>query len=79
MPSTDFNISVATEKRAASEKLRLGALTALVIGSILESGGFSLPQNMATGTGLLAVVIGWSITAVGVLALAFAYESPPVH
>lgn len=30
-------------------KLRLGSLTALVIGSMLGSGVFSLPQNMAAG------------------------------
>lgn len=46
-------------------KLRLGALTALVIGSMVGSGVFSLPQNMAAGAGPLAIMIGWAITAVG--------------
>jgi arginine:ornithine antiporter/lysine permease len=31
----------------SSNKLRLGALTALVIGSMVDSGVFSLPQNMS--------------------------------
>ena len=30
-----------------TEKLRLGALIALVVGSMMDGGIFSLPQNMA--------------------------------
>ncbi|MDQ0391079.1 arginine-ornithine antiporter [Labrys monachus] len=60
---------------ATSGKLRLGALSALVIGSMVGSGVFSLPQNMAAGAGPLAILIGWGITAVGMLALAFVYQS----
>ncbi|MDP3899366.1 MAG: amino acid permease, partial [Mesorhizobium sp.] len=66
----------ATPARAASgNKLRLGALTALVIGSMVGSGVFSLPQNMAAGAAPLAIIIGWGITAVGMLALVFVYQS----
>lgn len=61
---------------ARQTKLRLGALTALVIGSMVGSGVFSLPQNMAAGAGPLAIMIGWAITAVGMLALVFVYQSP---
>src|SRR5690606_37719114 len=64
--------SVSTAKET---KLRLGALTALVIGSMVGSGVFSLPQNMAAGAGPLAVMIGWGITAIGMLALVFIYQS----
>jgi len=56
-------------------KLRLGVLRALVIGSMVGSGVFSLPQNMAAGAGPLAIMIGWAITAVGMLALVFVYQS----
>jgi arginine:ornithine antiporter/lysine permease len=58
-----------------SKKLRLGALIALVIGSMVGSGVFSLPQNMAAGAGPLAIIIGWVITAIGMLALVFVYQS----
>ncbi|CAN7636041.1 arginine-ornithine antiporter [Neorhizobium sp. LjRoot104] len=58
-----------------TRKLRLGSLTALVIGSMIGSGVFSLPQNMAAGAGPLAVLIGWAITAAGMLALVFVYQS----
>lgn len=64
-----------TAGRPVSDKLHLGALVALVIGSMIGSGVFSLPQNMAAGAGALAILIGWGITAVGMLALVFVYET----
>ena len=60
--------------RAASRKLGVGALTAVVIGSMIGSGVFSLPQNMAAGAGPLAMIIGWGISGIGILALAFVYH-----
>jgi arginine:ornithine antiporter/lysine permease len=51
------------------------ALTAVVVGSMIGSGVFSLPQNMAAGAAPLAIIIGWSISGVGILALAFVYLS----
>ena len=60
--------------RAASRKLGVGALTAVVIGSMIGSGVFSLPQNMAAGAGPLAMIIGWGISGIGILALAFVYQ-----
>ncbi|MDR6449054.1 arginine:ornithine antiporter/lysine permease [Paraburkholderia terricola] len=58
-----------------AKPLRLGLLTALVIGSMIGSGVFSLPQNMASGAGAAAVLIGWLITGVGMLMLAFVYQT----
>ena len=55
-------------------KLGLGLLVALVVGSILGSGIFGLPQNMAVGAGAGAILIGWAITGVGMLMLAFTYQ-----
>ncbi len=67
-------IGIPTPKSDASRKLRLGALTAMVIGSMVGSGVFSLPQNMASGAGPLAILIGWGITGIGILALALVYQ-----
>ncbi|MCZ8547963.1 amino acid permease, partial [Mesorhizobium qingshengii] len=75
MATTDTNVSAATLPVATGNKLRLGSLVALVIGSMVGSGVFSLPQNMAAGAGPLAILIGWAITAVGMLALVFVYQS----
>ncbi|MET1079743.1 MAG: arginine-ornithine antiporter [Pseudomonas sp.] len=55
--------------------LRLGALVALVVGSMIGGGIFSLPQNMAASADVGAVLIGWAITAVGMLTLAFVFQT----
>ena len=75
MAASDISTSATTVPVASTNKLRLGALTALVIGSMVGSGVFSLPQNMAAGAGPLAIIIGWGVTAVGMLALVFVYQS----
>jgi arginine:ornithine antiporter/lysine permease len=56
-------------------KLRLSALIALVVGSMVGGGIFSLPQNMAASAGAGAVLIGWVITGIGMLALAFVFQT----
>ena len=56
-------------------KLKLGALVALVVGSMIGGGIFSLPQNMAVSADVGAILIGWAITAVGMLTLAFVFQT----
>lgn len=58
----------------APAKLKITALTALVVGSMIGGGIFSLPQNMAAGAGAGAIVIAWAITAAGMLALACVFQ-----
>jgi len=58
-----------------AQKLRLGALVALVVGSMIGGGIFSLPQNMAASADVGAVLIGWVITAIGMLTLAFVFQT----
>ncbi len=79
MTTAEANIPVSKAATGPTAKLRLGSLTALVIGSMVGSGVFSLPQNMAAGAGPLAILIGWAITAVGMLALVFVYQSLAVR
>lgn len=57
------------------DKLKLGALISLVVGSMIGGGIFSLPQNTAAGAGAGATLIGWGITAVGMLMLAFVFQT----
>ncbi len=57
-----------------SGKLSLFPLTALVIGAIIGSGIFSLPQNMASGAGPEAILIAWVITFVGMFCLARVFQ-----
>jgi arginine:ornithine antiporter/lysine permease len=65
-----------SQTRAAQTptKLGLGLLVALVVGSIIGSGIFGLPQNMAAGAGAGAIVIGWTITGIGMLLLVRVYQ-----
>ena len=71
----DANAAAITNADSPKGKLRLASLSALVIGSMVGSGVFSLPQNMASAAGPLAIIIGWVITAIGMLALVFVYQS----
>jgi arginine:ornithine antiporter/lysine permease len=67
----------ATEER--SDKLTLLPLTALVVGSMIGGGVFNLPSDMSRGASPGAIVIGWIITGVGMLMLAFVYQSLAVR
>jgi arginine:ornithine antiporter/lysine permease len=58
----------------ATNKLSLRLLVALVVGSILGSGIFGLPQNMAAGAGAGAILIGWAISGLGMLMLALCFQ-----
>lgn len=60
-------------------KLGLASLTAIVIGSMIGAGVFSLPQNMASVASPAAVMIGWSITGVGMIFLALAFQKLSFH
>lgn len=61
----------------SNKKIGLISLTALVLSSMIGSGIFSLPQNMAAVAGSKALLIGWAITGVGIifLGLSFFYIS----
>ena len=63
----------ATPKQAPN-KIGLSLLVALVVGALIGSGIFGLPQNMAAGAGAGAILIGWLITGAGMLALALVYQ-----
>ncbi|QJC34272.1 amino acid permease [Enterobacteriaceae endosymbiont of Donacia cinerea] len=53
-----------------NKKLNLISLISLVLSSMLGAGVFSLPQNMALIASPLALIIGWSITGIGIIFLA---------
>jgi arginine:ornithine antiporter / lysine permease len=65
---------VAAKSSVVPSKLGLGLLVALVVGSILGSGIFGLPQNMAAGAGTGAIMLGWAVTGLGMLVLALTYQ-----
>ncbi|THA08499.1 basic amino acid/polyamine antiporter [Rodentibacter pneumotropicus] len=57
----------------SNKQIGLFALTALVLSSMIGSGIFSLPQNMAEVAGAKALLIGWSITGVGIIFLGLSF------
>jgi arginine:ornithine antiporter/lysine permease len=74
---SDIDISASTEKRAGAAQplLGLSALTAIVVGSMIGSGIFALPSQMAGSAAPGPLLIGWLITGVGMLMLAFVFQT----
>ena len=60
---------------APQAKLSLIALTALVVGSMIGGGIFALPSQMAEAAAPGPLIIGWLITGVGMLMLAFVFQT----
>ncbi|MGV3278376.1 basic amino acid/polyamine antiporter [Rickettsiales bacterium LUAb2] len=56
-------------------KLPLFPLITIVIGSIIGSGIFDLPKNISEHSSALAIIIAWVISGVGMLSLAFIFQS----
>lgn len=56
-------------------QLKLAPLIALVVGSMVGGGIFSIPQNIAASADVCAVLIGWAITAFGMMALALVFQT----
>lgn len=57
----------------SNKKIGLLSLTALVLSSMIGSGIFSLPQNMAEVAGGEALIIGWLITGIGIIFLGLSF------
>jgi arginine:ornithine antiporter / lysine permease len=60
---------------SAEQKLSLRALVALVVGSMIGSGIFALPSAFGRATGGLGALIAWAIAGVGMLMLAFVFQT----
>ena len=66
---------VATPPAAGGpQRLSLLPLTALVVGSMIGGGTFNLPGDMSAHASAGAIIIGWAITGLGMLMLAFVYQ-----
>ncbi|WP_281745999.1 arginine-ornithine antiporter [Thermanaerovibrio acidaminovorans] len=59
----------------SDKKLGLFSLVALVIGSMIGAGVFSLPSDIARSAGPVAIALGWLITGIGMIALALTYQA----
>jgi arginine:ornithine antiporter/lysine permease len=59
----------------SAEKLTLFALTAMVVGSMVGSGIFSLPRVFGTATGPFGAIIAWCVAAGGMYTLARMFQA----
>ncbi|HEY7323064.1 MAG TPA: basic amino acid/polyamine antiporter [Candidatus Binatia bacterium] len=60
---------------SAEQKLTLFALTAMVVGSMVGSGIFSLPRTFGIATGPFGAIIAWCIAAGGMYTLARVFQA----
>lgn len=67
----ETDVAAAPPQKA---KLTLFPLVGLVVGSMVGAGLFSLPGDMSDRASPGAIAIGWTITGIGMLMLAFVYQ-----
>ncbi|WLQ46439.1 basic amino acid/polyamine antiporter [Streptomyces poriferorum] len=67
------------DKPSTAVKLSLLTLSAMVVGSMVGAGVFSLPRRFAEETGVAGALIAWAIAGVGMLMLAFVFQSLAVR
>ncbi|MFC0228924.1 amino acid permease [Serratia aquatilis] len=60
---------------SSTDKLSLWSLTALVVGSMIGAGIFSLPATFGRATGGFGAIIAWCIAGGGMLMLAFVFQT----
>jgi arginine:ornithine antiporter/lysine permease len=66
---------MAPSSKSSDQTLTRGALIALVVGSMIGSGIFALPSSFGRATGALGALIAWGIAGVGMLMLAFVFQT----
>src|SRR3954466_11612526 len=69
MADTDTATEVGTP-----QKLTFMTMTAMVVGSMVGAGVFSLPRRFAQETGVAGAIIAWIIAGAGMLMLAFVFQ-----
>ncbi|WP_299531588.1 basic amino acid/polyamine antiporter [uncultured Streptomyces sp.] len=77
MSASATDTGSATERPAV--KLTLLTLTAMVVGSMVGAGVFSLPGRFAAETGVAGALISWTVAGVGMLMLAFVFQALAVR
>ena len=75
MSETVLTMAESARPPAVKRGLSLAALTAIVVGSMIGSGIFALPSQMAVSAAPGPLLIGWVITGVGMLTLAFVFQT----
>jgi arginine:ornithine antiporter/lysine permease len=66
--------STTTTQAYSPAKLTFVTMTAMVVGSMVGAGVFSLPRRFAQETGVFGALIAWLIAGSGMLMLAFVFQ-----
>lgn len=64
-----------TEAGGGAATMSLPTLTAMVVGGMVGAGVFSLPARFGVATGILGSLIAWAVAGVGMLMLAFVFQT----
>ncbi|MFI6737289.1 basic amino acid/polyamine antiporter [Nonomuraea sp. NPDC050451] len=70
---------MTTTDAPATRRLPLTMLTAMVVGSMVGAGVFSLPRNFGQATGVAGAVVAWAVAGTGMLMLAFVFQTLAVR
>ncbi|HKA84530.1 MAG TPA: basic amino acid/polyamine antiporter [Acidimicrobiales bacterium] len=76
---TETEAHTAQPARNGAPRVTLVTLTAMVVGSMVGAGVFSLPRRFATETGVYGALIAWAIAGTGMLMLAFVFQTLAVR
>lgn len=60
---------------SAQQRFSFTTLMAMVVGSMVGAGIFSLPQAFGRATGPFGAILAWAIAGIGMLMLAFVFQS----
>ncbi len=64
---------------ASDQKFTRMTLTAMVVGSMVGAGIFSLPARIGAATGPFGAIVSWLVAGSGMLMLAFVFQSLAVR
>jgi len=67
--------TTSTDTVSTKQTLSVWALSALVVGSMVGAGIFTLPAAFGRATGVLGALIAWAIAGFGMLMLAFVFQN----
>ena len=76
---TDTSTENRTPESNGVQRVTLVTLTAMVIGSMVGAGVFSLPRRFASETGVYGALIAWALAGAGMLMLAFVFQTLAVR
>lgn len=71
--------TTARAATAPTAKLGVWTLSAIVVGSMVGAGVFSMPAEFAGSSGVVGALIAWAVAGLGMLTLAFAFQALAVR